>query len=143
MPHLHSGSLTRLARLFTLAAGLMDFMTGLGLVFFPAQLLPLMRVPVPTADSLVFFRFVGAFVAAVGATYLWAWSRRDTAHLRFVFAFTIPFRFAAGTYSAAAIFLNWLPPAWISVPLTDLALVAAQLWLLRQPHLWSDENPRA
>ena len=132
-----------LARLFTLAAGLMDFMTGLGLVFFPAQLLPLMRVPVPSDDAIVFLRFVGAFVAAVGATYLWAWSRRDTASLRFVFAFTIIFRFAAGTYSAFAIARGWLPPMWLSVPATDLFLVAAQLWLLRQPQLWSDENPRS
>jgi hypothetical protein len=132
-----------LARLFTLTAGAMDFATGLGLVFFPAQLLPLMRVSLPTPDALVFLRFVGAFVAAVGATYLWAWSRRDTASLRFVFAFTIIFRFAAGTYSAVAIARGWLPLMWLSVPATDLFLVAAQLWLLRQPQLWSDENPRS
>jgi uncharacterized protein YjeT (DUF2065 family) len=143
MPHLHSGSLARIARLFTLTAGAMDFATGLGLVFFPTQLLALMRVATPAPDALVFLRFVGVFVAAVGATYLWAWSRRHTASLRFVFAFTIIFRFAAGTYSAFAIALGWLPPMWLSVPVTDLFLVAAQLWLLRQSRLWSDENPRA
>jgi hypothetical protein len=133
--------LLAIALLFTLAAGAIDFATGLGIVFFPAQLLPLMRVSVPTDDALVFLRFVGAFVAAVGASYLWAWSRRDTASLRFVFAFTILFRFAAGTYSAVAIARGWLPPMWLSVPVTDLLLVAAQLWLLRQP-IWSDETAR-
>jgi hypothetical protein len=132
-----------LARLFTLTAGAMDFATGIGLVFFPAQLLPLMRVATPAPDALVFLRFVGAFVAAVGASYLWAWSRRDTASLRFVFAFTIIFRLAAGTYSAVAIACGWLPPMWLSVPATDLALVAAQLWLLRQPKLWSHETGHA
>lgn len=135
--------LSRIARLLALTAGLMDFATGLGLVFFPAQLLPLMRVSVPAADALVFLRFVGAFVAAVGASYLWAWSRRDTAHLRFVFAFTILFRLAAGTYSAVAIARGWLPPMWLSVPATDLFLVAAQLWLLRQPTLWYHETGHA
>ncbi|MGC4074567.1 MAG: DUF4345 family protein [Nibricoccus sp.] len=130
-----------IARLFALAAGLLDFATGVALVFFPAQLLPLMRVTVPTDDALVFLRFVGAFVAAVGASYLWAWSRRDPAHLRFVFTFTVIFRFAAGTYSAAAITRGWLSPAWLSVPVTDLVLVCAQLWLLRQP-IWSDETAR-
>ncbi|ATC64164.1 hypothetical protein CMV30_09460 [Nibricoccus aquaticus] len=132
-----------LLRLFTLAAGLMDFLTGLGLVFFPAQLLPLMRVATPAPDALVFLRFVGAFVGAVGATYLWAFLRNHRAYLRAVFELTIPFRLAAGAYSATAIALGWLPPVWLSVPATDFALVAAQLWLLRQPRLWSDENPRA
>ena len=130
-------------RLFTLTAGLMDFTTGLGLVFFPGKLLPLMRVATPTTDALVFLRFVGAFVAAVGATYLWALLRNNHAYLRAVFELTIPFRLAAGAYSATAILLGWLAPAWAIVPVTDFALVAAQLWLLRQPRLWSDENPRA
>jgi hypothetical protein len=128
-----------LARLLALGAGALDFITGLGLVFFPSALLTLMRVPVPSDEALVFLRFVGAFVAAVGASYLWAWLQRRAHHLRAVFTFTIFFRLAAGGFSAVAIARGWLSPAWISVPLTDLSLVAVQLWLLRQP-IWSDET---
>jgi hypothetical protein len=131
-----------LARLLALGAGALDFTTGLGLVFLPAAVLPLMRVPIPAdADALVFLRFVGAFVAAVGASYLWAWLRRRTHELRAVFTFTIFFRLAAGSFSAVAIARGWLSPAWLSVPLTDFGLVAAQLWLLRQP-IWTDETAR-
>jgi hypothetical protein len=131
-----------LARLLALGAGSLDFATGLGLAFFPARLLPVMRVPVPPDNALVFLRFVGAFVAAVGACYLWAWFRRRALHLRFAFTFTLFFRLAAGGFSAVAIALGWLSPAWLSVPVTDLALVAVQLWLLRQP-IWFDETAHA
>ncbi len=128
-----------LARLLALGAGALDFTTGLGLVFFPAALLPLMRVPVPSDEALVFLRFVGAFVAAVGASYLWAWLQRRAQPVQAVFTFTIFFRLAAGIFSTVAIARGWLSAAWLSVPLTDLGLVAVQLWLLRQP-IWSDDS---
>jgi hypothetical protein len=131
--------LPSLARLLALGAGTLDFSTGLGLVFFPFALLPLMRVSVPSEEALVYLRFVGAFVAAVGASYLWAWSRRGMHDLRAMFAFTIFFRLSAGSFSAVAIACGWLSTAWLSVPVTDFALVAVQLWLLRRP-IWSDEN---
>lgn len=120
------------ARWLALGAGAMDFSTGLGLVFAPALVLPLMRVAVPAGDGLVFLRWVGAFVGAVGASYLLALMRGDGARLRAVLEFTILFRLAAGGFSAAAIGLGWLPMAWASVPAADFALVVAQVWLLRR-----------
>jgi len=127
-----------LARVLALGAGAMDFLTGLGLVFVPAQMLPLMRVAVPAGDGLVFLRWVGSFVGAVGASYLLALVRGGGARLRAVLEFTILFRLAAGGFSAAAIGLGWLPVAWASVPAADFALVAAQAWLLRRGG-WDDE----
>lgn len=120
----------KLARLLALGAGAMDFFTGLGLVFAPARVLSLMRVATPEGDALVFLRWVGAFVGAVGASYLLALARGGEARLRGVLEFTIPFRLAAGGFSAAAVALGWLPFAWASVPVADFALVAAQVWLL-------------
>lgn len=120
----------KLARLLALGAGAMDFCTGFGLVFAPGLVLPLMRVAVPEGDALVFLRWVGAFVGAVGASYLLALARGGEARLRGVLEFTIPFRLAAGAFSGAAVALGWLPMMWASVPVTDLALAAAQAWLL-------------
>lgn len=124
-------NVNRLARWLAIGAGAMDFATGLGLVFGPALALALMRVPAPAAEQLVFLRWVGAFVAAVGATYLWGalqWRRL----LRPVLELTLFFRFAAGAFSAVAIGCGWLSPAWASVPVTDLALVVVQVALLAQ-----------
>ncbi|CAM3039549.1 hypothetical protein [Rariglobus hedericola] len=120
------------ARLLAMGAGAMDFATGLALVFVPARVLPWMHVAVPAGDALVFLRWMGAFVGAVGASYLLAWWRGGEARLRAVFEFTILFRLAAGGFSAAAIGVGWLPVAWVSVPVTDLALVVVQALLLRR-----------
>lgn len=121
-----------LARWLALGAGAMDLLTGLGLVFMPTWVLPLMRVAVPAGDGLVFLRWVGAFVGAVGASYLLAVDRGGVDRLRSVLEFTIPFRLAAGGFSAAAVLLGWLPVMWASVPVTDLALVGVQVWLLNR-----------
>ncbi len=120
-------------RLGVAAVGAMDFATGLALVFAPVVTLELMRVPVPGAEALVYLRWVGAFVGAVGASYLLA--VRDgglqlETRLVAVLKFTLVFRLVAGCYSAAAIWNGWLGGMWASVPATDLGLVALQLWVL-------------
>lgn len=120
----------RQARWLAFGAGSMDFLTGVGLVFAPGRLLPLMGVAMPSADGAVFLRWTGAFVGAVGASYLLALVRGGERRLFGALEFTIPFRLAAGGFSAAAIALGWLPAGWVSVPVTDLALAAAQAWLL-------------
>jgi hypothetical protein len=120
----------RIARLLALFAGLLDCGTGVGLVFLPEKVLPLMRVPVPTEEALVYLRFVGAFVAAVGSTYLWALLRGGIGRLRDMLEFTILFRLAAGSFCTVCIVRGWLAPAWSSVPASDFALVAIQLWLV-------------
>ena len=124
----------QLAVALAYTAGALDFCTGLGLVLRPALLLRLMGVKEVFGD-LVYLRFVGAFVFAVGASYLWALRRRrtsgDAALLRATLEITIIFRLAAGSFGAWAVLNGWLVPAWASVPLTDFALAAAQGWLLR------------
>ncbi len=122
----------RLPRLLALAAGSLDFATGLALALAPAFTLRLMLIPDPVGpEAQIYLRFVGAFVAAVGASYLLALARGTVADLRAAFLFTLPFRLFAGLFTSVALFLNWLPLPWISVPLTDFALVALQLCFLR------------
>ena len=93
--------------------------------------LSLMLVPVPAGEGLLFARFVGVFVAAVGFSYLWA-LRTGEAAVRSVFCFTIPFRVGAGTFCLVAVVTGALAPMWLSVTVADYALVALQLGLLRR-----------
>ncbi|MBK8479262.1 MAG: hypothetical protein IPL39_24180 [Opitutaceae bacterium] len=86
---------------YTALAGGMDAITGPWLVFAPASALAAMGVD-PEPDAL-FISFVGAFVGAVGWSYLWAlreWLKKgDTAFLRAVWRVTILFRLAAGAFA--------------------------------------------
>lgn len=129
-------AIDRLALGLALAAGGLDFCTGLGLVAAPARLLPLMGVPAIGAEAETYLRWIGAFVAAVGCSYLWALGRwkatGDAALLRATLELTVIFRLAAGAFSAWALATGRLAPAWASVPVTDFALAAAQTWLLRR-----------
>lgn len=125
--------LNQLAVWTALGAGGLDFCTGLGLVAAPALMLRMMGMNEIFGD-LVYLRFVGAFVWAVGFSYLWAWRRRqltgDATLLRATLEITIIFRLAAGSFGAWAIMRGWLMPAWVSVPVTDFLLAAVQGWLL-------------
>ncbi len=127
------------ARLLALAAGSLDFCTGLALAIAPATTLRLMLITEPiSAEAQIYLRFVGAFVAAVGSTYLYALARGELARLRAAFEFTLIFRLAAGLFTAIALIQGWLPLPWISVPITDFTLVVLQLHLLR--HTLRDAN---
>ena len=121
----------QLARTLALLAGGMDALTGLGLVLAPALTLTCMLVPVPGPEALLYLRFIGVFVFAVGASYLVALRRGGPESLRAVFRFTIPFRAGAGLFTGIAVLTRSLAPAWIGVAVTDLLLVALQVWLLR------------
>ncbi|HLP06850.1 MAG TPA: hypothetical protein VK178_01700 [Opitutaceae bacterium] len=123
----------KLAAAYTALAGGMDAVTGPWLVFAPASALAAMGVE--AEDDTLFVSWVGAFVGAVGWSYLWAlwrwWKLGDTAFLRSVWRVTILFRLAAGSYCAAQIALDLLDPAWFTVPLADFLLAGVQIWLLR------------
>ena len=122
-------NLELIARRLALLAGLMDFSTGVSLVFLPSFTLHLMWVPVPGLEALSFVRFVGAFVAAVGASYLWA-LMRPIERLKVVFGATNLFRLSAGAFTLLGVACGWLSPAWLLVTATDFFLVAAQSWLI-------------
>jgi hypothetical protein len=119
----------QLARWLALGAGALDGAMGGSLLVGPAFTLQAMGLPVPGAEALLFVRFVGVFVATVGASYLWAlW--RPVERLRVVLGATILFRLATDAYTGATVLLGALPRAWSQVTLADSALIAAQAWLL-------------
>jgi len=123
--------LEKLARGLAVAAGSLDAVTGLGLVFLPALMLGLMRAGPVGPEAETFLRFTGVFVGLVGASYLWA-LRGGRRELRMVFALTAWSRLAAGAFCLWAILSGRLPPAWTSVPVTDFTLAALQAWLLKR-----------
>jgi hypothetical protein len=127
-----------LSRLLALLAGVMDAATGLGLVAAPVLTLRCMLAPIPGAEALLYVRFVGVFVGAVGASYLVALWRGGSGPLRKVFEFTLLFRAGAGLFTGGAVLAGALAPAWFAVTFTDLLLVGLQVWLLRIP-LAADE----
>jgi hypothetical protein len=120
---------TQLARWLALGAGALDGTMGVSLVVGPAVTLRTLGISVPGAEALLFVRFVGVLVAAVGASYLWAWWR-PVERLRVVLGATIFFRVATGSYTGAAVLLGALPRAWGQIALADSALIVAQAWLL-------------
>ena len=120
----------RLARAVALCAGLMDSLTGTGLMFVPALTLRAMLVPVPGPEALVYVRFVGCFVTAVGASYLLALRRGGPRELRALLGYTLIFRLAAGLFTAAAVLTGILSLPWLTVTITDLVLVGFQSWML-------------
>lgn len=120
----------KIARLLALAAGSLDLLTGFGFVFYPQGILPLMHVDIPVGDALVYLRFMGAFVLAVGACYLLALVRGGVDRLHAALELTIPFRLSTGVFSSAALGLGWLSIGWVGVPIADFTLIGLQLWLL-------------
>jgi hypothetical protein len=96
-----------------------------------------MWAPVPGAEALVMVRLVGAFVAAVGTSYLWALARGGGARLRAVLEVTLLARAAAGSFCVVAVAAGELAPAWLIVAATDLGCVGLQAWILRRG--WSED----
>ena len=78
----------------------------------------------------MFVRFIGAFVFAVGATYLFGVVGSSAVRLRHLLQFTLFPRAAAGGFVTCALVSGWLAWPWASVAGTDLGLVAVQGWLL-------------
>lgn len=131
---MNNEKLLRFARWFAVAAGGGDFLTGVGLVAAPTLTLGAMGVAVPGAEALVFLRFVGAFVGAVGASYWIALATRQPDRLWAVFRVTLVLRLSAGTFVLGAVATGALVWPWLSVTATDFLIAAVQLWLLgREP----------
>lgn len=109
-------------------AGGVDLLTGIGLLVAPAFTLERAGLPVPSADALEFVRFVGAFVAATGLSYLTAVRRR--AALAPMLSLTRLPRLAAGAFTLTMVLSGRWSPPWLLVSVTDLLLVAVQSLLL-------------
>lgn len=124
-----------------MAMGALDGVTGLLLLAEPLATLRLMGVSVLPTEP-VFVRFIGAFVAAVGASYFLPWlpanrhpwvpaSRPDSgsarARLVAVIDTTTLVRLSVGIFVVAAVTSSALTLPWLMVAVADLAIAAAQI----------------
>ncbi|MFA5264871.1 MAG: hypothetical protein WC378_13690 [Opitutaceae bacterium] len=117
------------ARWLALGAGALDLSSGLGLVLLPAFTLRLMGVAVPGSEALVFVRFVGVFVASVGACYLWA-VLAPGIRMRVVLGGTLFFRAGVFVFTGLCVLAGALDAGWLAVTAADAGLIIAQAWLL-------------
>ena len=116
--------------LLCLFAGLCDGLTGLLLVGAPGTTLKLMGVP--AAGEPIWIRYIGVFVASIGAAYLYPWwSRRASADgLAAVLEITALSRFAVTAFVTTAVVWGDLAPGWTLVAVTDAAVASLQLFFL-------------
>lgn len=114
-------------RPITLLAGAMDSCTGLLLIFAPRLTCRLMGLS--AMPDLGFLPLVGAFVAAVGFSYIWGLRR---GRLRVTWELTALVRGVIGTFVAVSILTGRLAPGWLSVAAADLGLALLQTVFLRK-----------
>jgi hypothetical protein len=123
-----------LVLVLTLGAGAMDTTTGLLLVALPATTVALFGAAMPPGDDIL-MRFVGAFVAGVGMSYLWALATRDATaranRLPGVWSVTALVRTVIALFVGGAVALGRLDAAWLVVALSDAFLATVQIAGLR------------
>lgn len=133
------GAVTAAGRLLCLLAGGCDLATGVVLVAAPSLVLPLLGTPLSAgAAATVYVRYVGAFVAAVGAAYLYPFllARRLpsagalTRRLPTVVEVTALVRTAVALFVAGAVAAGELGPLWLAVTAVDGGVAALQVRML-------------
>lgn len=116
---------------FCLLAGGGDAATGLLLVAAPSLAAGLLGLRRPEAD-LILLRFIGVFVACVGAAYLYPWLRRADRGRRIVSALEITagVRLAVALFLGVAVAASQLDLPWAGVGTYDALVALAQIGLL-------------
>lgn len=125
-----------LCRWFTWTAGGGDLATGLALVLRPAWIAGLLGVSV-APQALLFLRWIGVFVACVGAAYLypWLWPEGPSrwGRLRVALEVTAGARVAVAGFVASAVVAAALSEPWLLVAGFDALVAIAQMFLLLLP----------
>jgi len=121
-------------RLYALAAGLSDGVTGLLIVISPGLALSLMQIA-EVPEEVIYLRFVGVFVGAIGLSYflpfLSAEPEAGDARLGSVFAVTGLMRLCVAAFVLSSVLAGALVVGWLLVFVTDLSLALLQIFFLR------------
>lgn len=121
---------TSMIRVFSLAAGSMDAVTGLLLLAAPRFALNLFGAPAPAEGDDILMRFIGAFVLGVGLAYFVALSTRDRlrslTRLEGTWGATAAIRASIALFTAAAVASGDLGYSWLVVCASDAAVAAVQ-----------------
>lgn len=120
---------------YHLLAGFSDTVTGALLMIAPVFTLTLMRLAVPP-DSLPFVSFIGAFVLAVGLSYLYGAMLVHrggcSSRLDALWIVTALLRGSVASYVTFAVLSGTLASGWIVIAFFDGACVLIQAVGLRQ-----------
>ena len=120
---------------YQLLAGVSDTSTGALLIVAPIQVLGLMGLQVP-ADSAPFLSFIGAFVLAVGLSYLYGGllvgRASSRSRLETVWLLTAIIRSSVAVFVFAEVFATALQPGWLIIAVFDGACVFVQAFGLRK-----------
>jgi hypothetical protein len=117
-----------------LALGLGDLGTGALLVAWPRGVERLLGIAPGPQEAAIWLRWIGLFVAAVGAALLvplaatHAPARRE--RLCFALGGTAAVRLAVATFVAISVLSDALPHAWCRVGVYDAVAASAQVALL-------------
>lgn len=108
----------------------MDFLTGLLLVIAPATVLGMLPIPQLAPEALVFVRWIGVFVLAVGLSYgLVLLPRRGRGET--VWLITSLVRMLVAAFLIVMIVEGSLPKGWALVGLADGIVALVQIAILR------------
>lgn len=135
-------SASRFATWFCVGAGSCDGATGVLLLTFPRLVVRLLGVPPPSGETIVYLRFLGVFVACVGAAYLLPLFVADRAarERRMVAAIdaTAFTRLAVALFLAGEVIARGLAAPWLLVGAFDGVVGVAQL-ALRERGVFGNE----
>lgn len=119
----------KILKLWSVAVGSMDAVTGLLLVFSPLLVLRLLGISAPPAEAVVFLSWIGVFVLAVGLSYGFALGRRSRGET--VWMFTSLARLLVAVFLVCRILDGSLAKAWMVVAFSDASVAVVQLLILR------------
>ena len=130
------------ATYLSLAAGAADTTTGVLLAVAPAAALGWFGIAVPGGDgAAILMRWIGVFVAGVGASYLWALATAGSAtraqRLTGVWGATTIVRSGVALFCAVAVATRQLEPVWLIVGGADAVIAGMQAWGWRRGWLLS------
>lgn len=126
-------------RLWSAAAGAMDALTGMALIFAPAGVLGLLRIPGVSPDAMVFASWIGVFVMSVGLSYsLAVFGKRSKGEAAWMFTSLV--RMAVAVFLTVKVVAGSMAEAWLLVAASDASVALVQIVLLRRG--WWKEVPR-
>jgi len=127
-------NLKRLIFLFHYGTGLMDAITGLGLIFIPTRTLSMMGVAPRVDVTLV--SYIGIFVFAVGVSHFLAGGFPNNPVTRerwkMIWKISALVRLCVGSFVLVKIITGQLDTPWIAVTATDLSVALVFLILLER-----------
>ncbi len=116
-------------KLWSIAVGTMDAVTGLLLIIYPASVLVMLGIEPPSADALLFLSWIGVFVMAVGLSYGLALGKRRSRG-ETVWMVTSIVRILVAAFLTLKIVGESMPMAWILVAISDCVVALVQIAVL-------------